>query len=69
MLEVVRGFEAATGRQIPYRIAGRRAGDVPAVYADPSLAERELGWRAGRGPGDMCRDAWNFQQKNPQGYA
>jgi UDP-glucose 4-epimerase len=69
VLDVVRGFEAATGRRIPYRIAGRRPGDVPAVYADPSLAERELGWKAERGLEDMCRDAWNFQQKNPQGYA
>ena len=69
VLEVVRGFERATGRPIAYRIAGRRAGDAPAVYADASRAERELGWKAQRGLEDMCRDAWNWQRKSPQGYA
>jgi UDP-glucose 4-epimerase len=69
VLEVVRGFEEATGRNIPIRIADRRAGDAPAVYADPSLAEAELEWKAELGLEDICRDAWNWQRKNPKGYA
>jgi len=69
VLEVVHGFERATGQKIPYRIATRRPGDVPAVYADPARAERELGWKAELGLDDICRDAWNWQQKNPRGYA
>jgi UDP-glucose 4-epimerase len=68
VLDVIKGFEKATGKKIPYRIAGRRAGDAPAVYAEPGLAERELGWKAELGIEVMCRDAWNWQQKNPQGY-
>jgi UDP-glucose 4-epimerase len=68
VLDMIKGFEKATGKKIPYRIAGRRAGDAPAVYAEPSLAERELGWKAKLGIEEMCRDAWNWQQKNPQGY-
>ena len=68
VLDVIRGFERATGRKIPHRIAGRRSGDAPAVYADSSLAATELGWRAERGIETMCRDAWNWQQKNPKGF-
>lgn len=68
VLEVVRAFEEATAVKIPYRIVGRRPGDVPACYADPSKALRELGWRAEREILDMCRDAWNWQSRNPNGY-
>jgi len=68
VLEVIKGFESATGKAVPYRIVGRRAGDAPAVYADPQLAERELGWKARLGMADMCADAWRWQQKNPKGY-
>ena len=68
VLDVIKGFEGATGKTIPYRVAGRRVGDAPAVYAEPGLAERELGWKAELGIETMCRDAWNWQQKNPQGY-
>jgi len=68
VLEVVEGFRAATGRAIPYRIAGRRPGDTPAVYADPTLAESELGWKAELGIDAICADAWRWQQKNPRGY-
>ena len=68
VLDVIRAFEAATGREVDYRIAPRRPGDAPAVYSDPSRAERELGWKAERGIEQMCRDAWNWQQKNPRGY-
>jgi UDP-glucose 4-epimerase len=68
VLEVVKAFSQATGRDIPYRLAERRPGDAPAVYADPSQAERELGWKAERGIDEICRDAWNWQKKNPKGY-
>ena len=68
MLDVIKGFEKATGKSIPYRIVERRAGDAPAVYDDPALAEKELGWKAELSLEEMCRDAWNWQQKNPRGY-
>jgi UDP-glucose 4-epimerase len=68
VLDVIKGFEKATGKPIPYRIVGRRAGDAPAVYDDPTLAEKELGWKAELSLEEMCRDAWNWQQKNPKGY-
>jgi UDP-glucose 4-epimerase len=68
VLEVVRTFEAASGRKIPYRVLPRRLGDVAACYADCSLAERLLGWRARRTLRDMCADAWVWQRNNPSGY-
>ena len=68
VLEVVRTFEAASGRKIPYRVLPRRAGDVAACYADPSLAHQLLGWRARHSLHDMCADAWAWQQGNPGGY-
>lgn len=68
VLEVVRAFEAVTGQPIPYRVVERRPGDIAQCYADPSRAERELGWKAQRGITEMCRDAWNWQLKNPDGY-
>lgn len=69
VLEVVQAFEAASGRPIPYRLSPRRAGDVAACYADPSHAGRYLGWRAQRDLAAMCRDHWNWQKQNPNGYA
>ena len=68
VLDMVRGFEKMTGKAIPFQIAGRRAGDAPAVYADPSQAVQDLGWKAELGLEEICRDAWNWQQKNPEGY-
>jgi UDP-glucose 4-epimerase len=68
VLELVRAFEQASGRTIPYRVVGRRAGDIASSYADPSLAEAELGWRATRTVQDMCADTWRWQQANPEGY-
>ncbi len=68
VLEVVQAFERATGKTIPYQIVERRPGDVPIAYADPSLAQLELGWRAERGIEEMCVDAWRWQMKNPLGY-
>jgi UDP-glucose 4-epimerase len=68
VLEIIKAFEQATGIAIPYRVAGRRLGDAPAVFDDPSLAQRELGWRAELGLAAMCADAFRWQQKNPGGY-
>lgn len=68
VLELVRAFEGASGRAVPYAIVDRRAGDVAEAYADPARAERILGWRAERDVDDMCRDAWRWQSMNPDGY-
>jgi len=68
VLDVVKNFEKATGQHIPYVIVGRRPGDVAECYADPSKAERELGWKAEKTLEDMCRDSWNWQKNNPAGY-
>lgn len=68
VLEVIRAFEQACGRPIPYEIAPRRPGDVAACYADPSLAHRLLGWRAHRGLAAMCADSWRWQSMNPNGF-
>jgi len=68
VLEVVKAFEAASGRAIPYEIMPRRSGDIAACYADPAYAEKVLGWQATRGLAEMCRDTWNWQSKNPNGY-
>lgn len=68
VLEVVQAYENVCGKSIPCRMVGRRAGDVAACYADPSLAERVLGWKAEFDIDAMCRDAWNWQSKNPNGY-
>ena len=68
VLELVRAFEAASGRPIPFDIVDRRVGDVAEVYADPRLAERLLGWRAELDVDAMCRDAWRWQSMNPNGY-
>ena len=68
VLEMVRAFATASGREIPLRIAPRRAGDVAACWADPGKAERVLGWRAGLGIAAMCESAWGWQAANPDGY-
>lgn len=69
VLEMIKAFEQASGREVRYRIVGRRPGDVASCYADPAFAARELRWRAERGVDEMTRDAWKWQQQNPQGYA
>ncbi|MFA9216335.1 MAG: UDP-glucose 4-epimerase GalE [Sphingomonadaceae bacterium] len=61
VLDMVRAFEAASGRPVPYNIVARRPGDIAACYADASLAERELGWKAERDVAQMCADAWRWQ--------
>lgn len=69
VLEMVRAFEAVSSRRIDYRIAERRPGDVASCYADASLAQELLGWKAARGLDEMCADAWHWQSANPKGYA
>ena len=68
VLEMIRAFEAASVKSIPYRIAPRRPGDIATCYADPTKAERELGWRAHRGLDQMMQDAWRWQSMNPIGF-
>lgn len=68
VLEMVHAFEQACGRSVPYKIVARRPGDVATCYADTTLAERLLGWRAQFGVEDMCRDAWRWQLNNPTGF-
>ncbi|MCW5633853.1 MAG: UDP-glucose 4-epimerase GalE [Rubrivivax sp.] len=68
VLEVVRAYEAASGRPVPYRIEPRRPGDVAACWADPTLAQELLGWRARHDLHRMCADSWRWQQHNPRGY-
>ena len=68
VLDVVRGFEQATGLSIPYEIVERRPGDVPKLEGCPRQAEAVLGWTAQRSLQDMCRDGWAWQQANPMGY-
>ncbi len=69
VFEVLHAYERAVGHELPYVIAPRRPGDTDACYADASLAERELGWKAEKDLDDMCRDSWNWQSKNPYGYS
>lgn len=68
VLEMVRAFEKASGRTVAYKIVARRPGDVAAVYADPALARKTLGWKAERGVEEMCRDGWRWQSRNPEGF-
>ena len=68
VLEIIRAFSAACGQDLPYQIEPRRPGDVTANYADCSKAQREMGWEARYDIDDMCRDAWNWQSHNPNGY-
>ena len=68
VMKMLAAFERAAGKHIPYQVMARRPGDVPTSYADPSKAERELGWKAIRGIDEMCADTWRWQSLNPQGY-
>jgi UDP-glucose 4-epimerase len=68
VLEMVRNFAEVSGREIPYRIAGRRSGDIAVCYADPGKAFCELGWQARYGLREMCEDSWRWQINNPQGF-
>ena len=69
VLDVVHAFEKACGKEIPYEIKPRRAGDIATCYADPTKAKNELGWVAQYGIEEMCEDSWRWQTMNPNGYA
>lgn len=68
VLDVVRAFEAASGKAVPVKVGPRRAGDLDAYWADSSMARELLGWSVQRGLDDMCADTWNWQSNNPNGY-
>lgn len=68
VLQIIKAFSKALGKEIPYVFSPRRAGDIAECYADPSLAEKLIGFRTKKTLDDMCRDALNFQMKNPDGY-
>ena len=67
-MEIVNAFEKVIGRKIPYQFTQRRQGDIAVCYADPSKAREELGWEAKYSLEEMCRDSWNWQKNNPNGY-
>ena len=69
VLEMLRAFEKAVGREIPYEVVARRPGDIATSYADPSKANRELGWSTRKSVDDMCEDTWRWQSQNPRGFA
>ena len=69
VLEMVKAFEQASGKPVPYEVVARRDGDVAACYADATLAARLLGWSAERDLAAMCADAWHWQMNNPNGYS
>lgn len=69
VLEIVRAFEKACGKPLPFQVGPRRAGDIASCYADPAYALALLGWRSERGLDAMCQDAWRWQHGNPNGYS
>lgn len=68
VLEVVKAFEEASGREVPYKIVGRREGDIAKCFADATKAYKLLGWKAENGIKEMCEDSWRWQKNNPNGY-
>lgn len=68
VLELIHAFESATGKTIPYKTVERRPGDIPECYADATKAYEELHWKTNKTLEDMCRDSWNWQSQNPNGY-
>ncbi len=68
VLDIVKAFERACGKKIPYAVKPRRAGDIAVCYCDPGKAKAELGWEAAYGIDDMCADSWRWQSMNPDGY-
>ncbi|HEY8295710.1 MAG TPA: UDP-glucose 4-epimerase GalE [Micrococcaceae bacterium] len=69
VFDVLHAFERAVGHPLPYEVAGRRAGDLPAFWADPSAALADLGWSTTKTLDEMCQDHWRWQKNNPNGYA
>ena len=68
VLDVVKAFEKASDKKVPYKIVDRRAGDIAKCYANPSYAKEVLGWEAKRNLDEMCEDSWRWQSNNPDGY-
>ena len=68
VLDMVHTFIDVNRVPVPYQIVGRRPGDIAVCYADPAKSQAVLGWKAEKDLGDMCRDSWNWQSKNPMGY-
>ena len=68
VLDMVKAFNEANGLDLPYKIVDRRPGDIATCYADPTRSAQVLGWKAEKNLQDMCRDSWNWQKNNPQGY-
>ena len=68
VLDMVKAFSKASGKEVAYQLVDRRPGDVARCYADPALAEEVLGWKAEKGIEEMCTDTWRWQSNNPQGY-
>ncbi len=68
VLDIIKAFDKACGKELPYVIDPRRPGDIATCYSDPKKAEEQLSWKAEKNIEDMCRDAWNWQTKNPDGY-
>ena len=68
VLDMIMAFEKASGKEIPYKIVERRAGDIAASYTDPSYAEKKLRWKANLKIDEMCEDTWRWQNNNPKGY-
>ena len=69
VLDVIHAFSKACGKELPYVIRERRGGDIAANWCDATKAEREMGWKAQYDLADMCRDSWNWQSRNPNGFA
>lgn len=68
VLDIVKAFSEASGREIPYKITARRPGDIATCYSEPRKANEELGWTAEKGIKEMCEDSWRWQSQNPKGY-
>ena len=68
VLDMIKAFEKVSGKNIPYQVVDRRAGDIAICYADPAYAAKKLGWKAKYGLDEMCKDTWRWQSKNPNGY-
>jgi len=68
VLEMVKAFEKASGKEVKYKVAPRRPGDLSTVVANPAKAEKDFGWKVKRGLQDMCNDAWKWQSANPYGF-
>jgi UDP-glucose 4-epimerase len=68
VLDMVKAFEKASNKKVPYQIVQRRPGDIATCFADPSYAYEQLGWKATKGVDEMCEDSWRWQSQNPDGY-